>query len=203
MDLTQKFANDGFMPQALRIAEYRRVNYSQVAERRDLELMYPRPYADTIEREAVRRQVPVELFYSLLRTESLFDPRAVSPVGAQGIAQFMPATAAETAKAMRMGSYDVFEPETAIAMSAHYLAQIRRPVKNWSRAIAAYNAGAGRIRQQVSKLPTDQFLFNEGLAIAETRNYIRRIIENSIIYAWLYTETPDLGGVIGLYLKED
>ena len=74
---------------------------------------------------------------ALLRSESGFDPRAVSPAGAQGIAQFMPATA------RGIGLRDPFDPAQAIPAAARLLAGHVREFGSLPLALAAYNAGAG------------------------------------------------------------
>ena len=72
----------------------------------------------------------------VLWRESRFDPAAVSPKGAQGIAQFMPATAA------RRGLSDPFEPAAAVAASAAYLAELRAAFGNLGLAAAAFSSVA-------------------------------------------------------------
>lgn len=78
-------------------------------------------------------------FARLLWKESLFEPNAVSPAGAQGIAQFMPGTAE------RRKLEDPFEPLAAISASASFLSDLKKEFGNLGLAAAAYNAGEGRI----------------------------------------------------------
>lgn len=77
----------------------------------------------------------------LLWKESMFDPNAVSPKGAQGLAQFMPDTAE------RRGLADPFDPLAAVAASASYLADLKKEFGNMGLAAAAYNAGEERVRR--------------------------------------------------------
>src|SRR4029078_4221275 len=109
--------------------------------------------------------------------EPLFRPQAVSPKGAQGIAQFMPATAEER------GLNDPFEPRSAIVHSASLLADLRREFGNFGLAPAAYNGGAERVRAWLagsSKLPY------------ETQNYVE-FITGRAAEEWKLDETqlPD------------
>lgn len=92
-----------------------------------------------IDREANYRGLPGEFFARLIWRESLFDPNAVSPVGAQGIAQFMPYTAK-----MR-GLDDPFAPHKALPASAKFLSDLRHDFGNLGLAAAGYNAGAGAV----------------------------------------------------------
>ena len=85
--------------------------------------------------------------------ESGFDPRAISPVGARGLAQFMPGTSAELAKALTIPNRP-FDPLWATTMQAAYLAKLRRfwsvprPEDERIRlTLASYNAGAGNIHE--------------------------------------------------------
>ena len=91
--------------------------------------------------------------------ESGFNPRAVSPAGALGIAQFMPATARS------YGLRDPFDPIASIDAQAHLMSDLLRHFHSVPLALAAYNAGAGRRRG----LPLHP-------AYPETRAYVARIL---------------------------
>ncbi len=104
----------------------------------------PKPFVDIVcplmQQQAEARGLPPMPFVRLIWKESRFNPSAVSPKGAQGIAQFMPATAADR------GLDDPFEPKSAIVHSASLLADLRQEFGNFGLAAAAYNAGAERVR---------------------------------------------------------
>ena len=89
--------------------------------------------------EAKANDLDPSFFARLLWRESLFDPNVVSNKGAQGIAQFMPETAA------RRGLKDPFEPIAAVQASAAYLSELRKQFGNLGLAAAAYNAGEDRV----------------------------------------------------------
>ncbi len=97
-----------------------------------------------IEARATEHALPNDFMVRLIWKESMFDPGAVSPVGAQGIAQFMPGTA------KLRGLADPFEWKSAVAASAHYLADLRSAFGNLGLAAAAYNAGEQRVRNWLS-----------------------------------------------------
>lgn len=92
-----------------------------------------------IDRAAQANHIPVALLTRLIWTESRFRAGAVSPKGAQGIAQFMPATAAER------GLADPFDPEQAIPKAARLLVDLTHKFGNIGLAAAAYNAGSNRV----------------------------------------------------------
>jgi hypothetical protein len=91
-------------------------------------------------REAQLRSLPESYFVRLIWKESRFNPHAVSPKGAQGIAQFMP----ETAKLR--GLLNPFTPVEALQASAHLLSELKGIFGNLGLAAAAYNAGKDRVQ---------------------------------------------------------
>jgi len=104
------------------------------------------------EQNALRVGLDPSFFVRLLWKESMFDPNAVSPKGAQGLAQFMPGTAE------RRGLTDPFDPLAAVAASADYLADLKKEFGNMGLAAAAYNAGEERVRRWkagTSGMPTE------------------------------------------------
>jgi hypothetical protein len=113
-----------------------------------LALAGPKPFVDIVcpimQQQAEARGLPPMPFVRLIWKESRFNPQAVSPKGAQGIAQFMPGTAEER------GLDDPFEPMSAIVHSASLLADLRLEFGNFGLAAAAYNAGAERVRAWLS-----------------------------------------------------
>ena len=116
---------------------------------------------DLIEREADRHGVPRDFLARLIWKESRFDPNAVSPVGAEGIAQFMPGTAA------LRGLDDPFDIDKAIHASAKYLAELKTDFGNLGLAAAAYNAGENRVTR---------WLDSGGFLPIETENYVLDIM---------------------------
>jgi Transglycosylase SLT domain/SPOR domain len=116
----------------------------------------PKPFVDTVcplmRDEADAMGLPAMFFVRLIWKESRFNPSAVSPKGAQGIAQFMPGTAADR------GLDDPFEPKEAIVHSASLLADLKTEFGNVGLAAAAYNAGAERVHAWLdgrSSLPAE------------------------------------------------
>lgn len=113
-----------------------------------------------IDSRAAEHGLPQSFVARLIWRESLFDPGAVSPKGAQGIAQFMPATA------RRRGLDDPFDAKKALAASTAYLADLRQSFGNLGLAAAAYNAGEDRVRK---------WLAGSGGLPYETQDYVYAI----------------------------
>ncbi|MFE1598520.1 lytic transglycosylase domain-containing protein [Methylobacterium sp. ID0610] len=113
-----------------------------------------------IEGAAQAQSLPVAFLTRLIWRESSFRPHVVSPAGAQGVAQFMPGTAAER------GLSDPFDPEQAIPHAARLLTDLRRRFGNLGLAAAAYNGGPGRV---------SAWLAGSGGLPGETRAYVAAI----------------------------
>jgi len=118
----------------------------------------------TIEAVALANALDPNFLARLIWKESLFDAGAASPKGAQGIAQFIPATA------KRRGLKDAFNPAEALAASASYLAELTEAYGNIGLAAAAYNGGEGRV---------DGFVAKAGGLADETRAYVQAITGQS------------------------
>ena len=103
--------------------------------------------------------IPPEFFARLIWKESRFDHKAVSPAGAEGIAQFMPATA------KLVGITDPFDIEQAIPGAARHLSDLKKNLGNYALAAAAYNAGEGRVWRWLSSggflpLETEDYVYS-------------------------------------------
>jgi hypothetical protein len=116
---------------------------------------------DLIAEHAQGHRLPEAFFARLIWKESRFDAGAVSPAGAEGIAQFMPGTAA-----MR-GLENSFDVAQALPASAAYLAELRGKYGNLGLAAAAYNSGEGRV---------SRWLASGGFLPIETENYVLDIL---------------------------
>jgi Transglycosylase SLT domain/SPOR domain len=113
-----------------------------------------------VQAAAAANDLPVDFFTRLIWQESRFDPQAVSRAGAQGIAQFMPGTAAWR------GLADPFNPVEALHESAQFLRELRSQFGNLGLAAAAYNAGPRRVQEWLAK---------RGALPRETQGYVRII----------------------------
>jgi hypothetical protein len=98
-----------------------------------------------VESSARAEGLPAEFFTKLIWRESSFRPNAVSPAGAQGVAQFMPGTANER------GLIDPFDPAAAIPASARFLNELKLRFGNLGLAAAAYNAGPTAAARWIAK----------------------------------------------------
>jgi soluble lytic murein transglycosylase-like protein len=141
---------------------------------------------------AVGPRLDRSIVYSIVRTESAFDQRDMSPAKAVGLMQVTPEAGKDTAK--RFGvSYDwnrlvsdpVYNTQMGVAELAALLAEYRG---SYIMTFAGYNAGRGRVRQWVGQHgdPRDPRVdavdWVERIPISETRNYVQRVMENLQVY---------------------
>ncbi|MEM7423747.1 MAG: lytic transglycosylase domain-containing protein [Pseudomonadota bacterium] len=115
---------------------------------------------DMIAEAADQHGLPKAFFARLIWKESRFDIKALSPVGAQGIAQFMPQTA------RIRGLKDPWDPAQALPASAHFLADLKSRFGNFGLAAGAYNGGPDRIAK---------WLKSGGWLPGETLDYVQSI----------------------------
>ena len=118
--------------------------------------------------------VPPEWIW-LAEVESSFDPEARSPVGARGLFQFMPATA----KRFGLSTFPFDErthPEKSARAAAQYLRLLHARFGDWPLALAAYNAGEGRISRELAKVPRRSFDEIAPRLPAETRFYVPKVL---------------------------
>jgi soluble lytic murein transglycosylase len=159
-------------------------------------LLYPQRFLEQITRQAAVHDLSPAAVLSLIRQESVFNPRAVSRAGARGLMQLMPATAQHVARQTglkRLRLPQLFDPQTNITLGTHYFAaQLRDFDHNPVFALAAYNAGPNRVkqwRQRWPKLPMDEFI--EQIPFEETSLYVKLVLRNLLVYESLYQPIPD------------
>lgn len=119
----------------------------------------PATVRETVEKVAAQQSIAPELIHSVIRTESNYDPYAVSSKGALGLMQLVPATA------RRFGVNDVFDPVENILGGAKYLKYLLELYGgDYKLALAAYNAGEGNVSKYGGIPP-----------FPETRNYVEAV----------------------------
>ena len=122
------------------------------------------PYADLFTRAGARYGVDASLLAAVASQESSFNASAVSPAGAQGRMQFMPATA----KGLAVNALD---PTSAIDGAARYLSSLTKQFGSTELALAAYNAGPGTVTRYGGVPP-----------YTETQNYVRAVMTKAEAY---------------------
>lgn len=123
-------------------------------------------YVSMARQAAIDAGINPDTFQRQIQQESGFNPNAGSPAGAQGIAQFMPATAAS----MGVNPYD---PSSALPGAARLMASLAAQFGgDYAKALAAYNAGPGAVQSAVAAGGANWLAFMP----AETQNYVAVIM---------------------------
>jgi len=136
--------------------------------------------------------VDAALVLSIMREESGFRPRAISPNGARGLLQIMTPTGERLARSLGHEDFsadDLFEPEINIRLGSHYLEQLsRRFGGQLSAAIASYNAGPDKVSEWVTEHRDldgdDEWV--EAIPYSQTRAYVKRVLRSLHAYRVLY-----------------
>lgn len=149
------------------------------------ELSYPVPYRDVVWRWSKAYGVDPFLVVAVMREESRFRPGAVSSAGAVGLMQLLPATARGLDPSARPDS--LTDPDRNVRLGVAYLAgRLRDFGHDVVMALVAYNAGPGAARRFSAMRGRDVDEFVERIPYAETRAYVRRVLESYGVYRWLY-----------------
>ncbi|MDR2101183.1 MAG: lytic transglycosylase domain-containing protein, partial [Treponema sp.] len=168
--LAREYNRRGRWGESIRLVSFYTNRKDYAMHRDDMELLYPRPFRDPVEKNARETGIPAALLYGLIRTESYFTPDIGSRAGAIGLAQLMPATALEMAgRISRLGGpdyvqdgvIDLSDPAANIHLGTFYLDYLRNRLDSPLLALLAYNGGMGRVRRWRTaepRLPPDLFL---------------------------------------------
>lgn len=150
---------------------------------------YPQAFREDVVKGASANAVPESLIYAIMRTESNYHPTALSPVGAVGLMQIMPATAESISKG---DSTRLTRPELNIRLGALHLRDLMVMYDgNLPLVMAAYNAGSGNVKRWqkgLGGLPQDEFI--ESIPFKETREYVKKVTTAMELYQRLYRVVP-------------
>jgi len=162
-------------------------------------LRYPMPFQTAVVQRANEINLDPAFVYGLIRQESRFIMDARSHVGASGLMQVMPATARWTAKKIGLKTFTVEQlnqRDTNIAIGTAYLKLVLESMDNsMAMAAAAYNAGPSRPRRwrapdQGRGPVLESAIWAENIPFNETRDYVKKVLANTTIYAALITGQP-------------
>jgi soluble lytic murein transglycosylase-like protein len=176
---------------------------SQMGHEDEWKVYYPLAYERIVVPMANHMQLSPFLVLSIMRSESLYNKEARSPVGATGLMQLMPYTALKIATLLHDEEFDireVTEPEINIGYGLYYLDRLLRYYgDNPFLAAAAYNAGPHAVNQWLATCrdcSADEFV--DSIPYFETRRYVREVIRSFDVYSRLYqkraamTALPDI-----------
>ncbi len=152
-------------------------------------LAYPRAYRAWVEGYAQGEGLDPNLLFALLHVESRFDPRAVSPTGALGLAQFLRSTWADVARMLGEPPADPFDPESAIRYAARYLRWLMERcqalglegVERLACTVTAYNGGIGYTSRGIAR-EGSLWAFLRFQERDEPREYVSKVLSAYAAY---------------------
>jgi len=150
---------------------------------------HPRRFQAEVRQAAQEEGVDQELLWAVARQESRFSPGVSSPVGAVGLLQLMPETAAELA-GRRVSTAELQSPALNARLGARYLQQLQQLWPNQPfLTVASYNAGPGAVASWLNPALPDPKqepeLWSEAIPYPETRLYVKKVLGNRWSYQLL------------------
>lgn len=164
-----------------------------VFKERYMKLAYPKKYAAYIQSSAAENGLNPYLVYAVVRSESSFNPRAVSDIGARGLMQLTPDTFAwaqsKTSQDESLSQNQLFDPQINIYYGTVVLSALLNEFGREDTALAAYHAG----RSNVKKWLLDTRYSHDGRSLyhipfADTRAYVKRVLATKAIYQQVYSK---------------
>lgn len=168
-------------------------------------LAYPQGYWDTI--LAYSRKYGQDPYFvaAIIREESQFHAQALSPAGARGVMQVMPATGEWVAQSIRLRGFDrskLFDSDTGINIGTWYISHLMKRFKGDPLFVsAAYNAGPEAVLSWLEKNGNgaDRDEFIESIPFSETRGYVKKVLRNYAEYKRIYGKTAPTVSLMPLY----
>jgi len=155
---------------------------------------FPMPFEGAVVRRAKEIGLDPAYVYGLVRQESRFIMDARSHVGASGLMQVMPATARWTARKIGLAGFtpdQLTDQDTNITIGTAYLKLALDDFgDSMPLAAAAYNAGPGRPRAWRNGPVLDAAVWAENVPFTETRDYVKKVLANTVNYAAILTGRP-------------
>lgn len=151
-------------------------------------LSYPQKYASLVYQEAEAQGLDPKLLFSIMRTESGFDPDASSHKHAIGLMQITSTTGAWIADQMGIDSYDLADPQTNIRFSCWYLRYLQELFHGYTQTVlAAYNAGTGNVQKWLANPAYSQDGQTlQHIPFGETKRYVKKVNRTYRIYQIIY-----------------
>ncbi|WP_150468432.1 lytic transglycosylase domain-containing protein [Francisella sp. SYW-9] len=151
-----------------------------------LKILFPNPFIDLVSEQSQKYSLEESLIFAIMRRESLFYRKAESPVGAKGLMQVTNSTANFISKRYKLNSFDdqqIYNSTVNIKIGSANLNFLMGLFKNnLILSIAAYNAGPGSVAKWLSKREVLATIWIENIPFVETRNYVRYVLVNMVIY---------------------
>lgn len=162
-----------------------------------MQTIYPQKYSESVEKYAKEYQVDPLLIFAMIKIESNFNKNAKSSSDAKGLMQLMENTAIEIENKIEKDKKMIpiealYEPDKNIELGTYYFASLLNQYENVGVALAAYNAGMGRVDDWIEQ----GIIYKDGsnlenIPYKETNMYVRKVLNTYQIYQDLYSENSD------------
>ena len=162
-----------------------------------MQTIYPQKYSESVEKYAKEYQVDPLLIFAMIKIESNFNENAKSSSDARGLMQLMENTAIEIENKIEKDKKMIpiealYEPDKNIELGTYYFASLLNQYDNVGVALAAYNAGMGRVDDWIEQ----GIIYKDGsnlenIPYKETNMYVRKVLNTYQIYQELYSENSD------------
>ena len=150
-----------------------------------LNLIYPIKYEEYVEKYSKEFGIEQNLVYAIIKTESSFNPDAVSSANAEGLTQITPETFEwlKTKLGEENKDLSLFDPETSIKYGAFFISYLLNEFGDTDTAVAAYHAGRGRVNGWLedNELSPDGKTLSE-IPVPETAHYVKKINKALNVY---------------------
>ncbi|MBP7844781.1 MAG: lytic transglycosylase domain-containing protein [Proteobacteria bacterium] len=178
---------------SLQVSEMLRIKNAGKYREEELSYLYPLSNWDLIQKESEKNKISPWMTAGLIRQESAFNPRARSHANALGLMQMIPPVADKEAKKAKLASFeydDLFKPEVSIKLGTQHLATLFQDFElSFIATFAAYNAGSPPVKKWLSFYrDSDPLMFIERISYQETRDYVKKLLRNFILYQRLYSD---------------
>ena len=155
-----------------------------------LQIIYPQKYSEYVEKYAMEYELDPLLVYSIIKAESNFKSTAKSNSGAIGLMQVMLSTAQEIGTKLEIEDITeekLYEPEINIRIGICYFKNLLEKYNNYNLAIISYNAGMVNLDNWLDQgIIDDQGENIDNIPFSETKNYVKKILQNYQIYQEIY-----------------
>lgn len=173
-------------------------------------LLFPRAYTEFVKKFSKKLHLDSDLIYAIIRQESVFNPKAISPVGARGLMQLMPSTARLEAKRLGRGYVSrsrrremirnarhrkrLLDVETNLTLGVHHVRSLMQKFQSPVFVLTSYNASPSATKRWRKKLlGKDMLAFIERIPYKETNAYVKLVMRNYFYYKrWYNVNTARL-----------
>lgn len=159
-----------------------------------LDTLFPTPFPEKVEIYSQKYGIDKSLIYGIMRQESRFSPFTLSTANAMGLMQLIESTANETSrktlgKKENLTPIDIYEIKMNLELGIAHIKELYDTFKDYPEnlretlVIASYNAGKNAVREWYKNLnPQDEIMLIDGIRYHETREYTKKIVENTFVY---------------------